>query len=292
MTRKVFIYNDIGTGPNSTSDIKELFTSKDIFSSTPDVLEKNFDFNMDGLSNPVFVVPGGSTTLIGHRLKPQMDKIKIQFKDRYGYVGVCAGAYLGVSDAELFHLHYEPMKENPKASFLCSTNTIKIALDMINDYGAFGAFYPNEKHRFETTKELIPYRVSISSTKTNREFSQLYVAGPAFYPIDDKPRAQVMAYYKNSNQYTLFSNSHSNFNSLPAIICRAPTEKSGGKFLAATHIETCIKNSKLLRFFKQEGLKHNSLQEGEIEILESEQELARGEIELMLKEALSDDYKP
>ncbi|EKD55273.1 MAG: hypothetical protein ACD_60C00019G0003 [uncultured bacterium] len=291
-SRKVFIYQGAGVGPLSTADLNSLFTtSKDIFPSRPDVTLRNFDFNMDDLTDPVFVVPGGSTSLIGNKLKSQMDKVKIHFKENFSYVGICAGAFLGAPDADLFVTTHRLSKENSKkfepAKPFSSTKKLGIALNMIDDYQAFGAFYPDDSHLNAPPKELMPYRVTLSFVQSKRELSQLYIAGPAFIPSEEKQSSEIVATYVNHKNYTLYSNGKYQPNKpLTAIVRKQFEKKQGGIFLAATHIETCVPDSKLLTLFNQNSIKNAALDKEDYDLLIKEQKDTRTQIECLLQESL------
>ena len=139
-TRKVFIYNATGTWPLGVDDLSTLFTtSEKIFPDCqPDVMKCDFNFNMSGLLDPVFVVPGGSSTVqIGMKLKEQIAKIKSHYGNNFGYVGVCAGAFLGASDAELFVTSHKINDKNPDSfeppQNFVSTKKTKLAFNVLEN---------------------------------------------------------------------------------------------------------------------------------------------------------------
>jgi glutamine amidotransferase-like uncharacterized protein len=291
-SRKVFIYNDIGTAQPSVNDLNKLFlTSESIFPSRPDIVMGNFAFNMDGLVDPVFVVPGGSTSAIGLKLKPQIDRIKYHYKKNFSYIGVCAGAYLGAANAELYlttHRLDQLGMGFEEAPYVVSTQNAKIALNMIEDFQAFGAFYPDQSHLGTPRKEVMPYRVSLSLSATQKELSQLYLAGPAFVSRqmpDEKSSTDVVATYVGYRNYTLFKQNTSD-KPLAAIVRTLPEEKIGGKLLAATHIETCIESSELLSIFKSGTSANAALGKETYRLLVEEQEGTRAFVESLLRDTL------
>jgi len=290
-SRKVFIYNAEGTGPLSTADLNELFTTgENIFTNQPDVSLRNFDFNVDGLENPVFVVPGGSTSLIGKKLKPQIDKIKSSLGENFSYVGVCAGAFLGTTDAQLYYTTHELdsiYRTYQPAVFVGSTKTMEMALGMIDGHEAIGAFYPNDSQLGATPKTLMPYHVTLSLTKDNKQLSQLYVAGPGFISCkkdEEKHSSEIVATYVDHRNYTVYGKQK--VDQLAAIIRTSPQEKKGGRFLSATHIETCVEKSKLLNLFKSDGKNNASLNKNEHDLLTKEQKNLKSQVESLLHESL------
>jgi glutamine amidotransferase-like uncharacterized protein len=293
-SRKVFIFNGEGTGPNSTADLNELFsTSGKIFPVRPDVSATHFNFNMDGLSDPVFVVPGGSTSVIGRNLRPAMDKIKNNFGKKFSYVGICAGAYLGTADAELFYTTHKLDKEKQQfepAFFIWSTAQAKAAFNLIDDYKAYGAFYPDNSHLYSLPKDLMPYQVTISLTENNLDLHQFYQSGCLFLPAENHqaPTSEIAAVYANAHQYRFFSKKNLPLPAKPpAIIRQLPTENTGGTFLAGPHIETtCVDNSRLLNLFKESSPKNAALPSTQYNLLVNEKNKAKPYIESLLQETL------
>lgn len=291
-TRKVFIYNGTGASFDSALDLNELLSTDKIFLGRPDVALTDFNFNMDGLSDPVFVVPGGSTSAIGYILAPIMTKIKMKFGDNFSYVGVCAGAYLGAADAELFYTTHKldnKRQEFEPACFIWSTKEQNYAFSIIEDYKAYGAFYPDNTYLYSPAKMLMPYKVDISLSENNVELNQLYVSCPLFLP-DEKhssSRTEVAAVYTNASQYRFFSTQNLPLSSKPAAIVRQlPKENADGKLLAATHIETCVENSRLLHFFKESSENNIALPESQFTLLSDEKKTAKPYIESLLRETL------
>lgn len=291
-SRKVFIYNSAGAAQPSVDDLNTLLTtSETIFPSRPDVVMRDFAFRFDGLSNPVFVVPGGSTSAIGTKSKAEIERIKHHFKDDFSYIGVCAGAYLGAANADLFYTTHKLEQIGmgfEKAPYFYSTQDIEVAFNIIEDYQAFGAFYPDLSHLGTPGKVGMPYRVSVSLSETQKELSQLYLAGPALVshkPPEVKSSTEIVATYVGYRNYTLFRKDKSD-KPLAAIVRTSPEEKIGGKLLAATHIETCVENSALLKLFKSSTPANAALAKEEYELLVKEQQDTRKCIESLLKDTL------
>lgn len=285
-SRKVFIYNGFGTGPLSTEDLHTLFTSETIFPSRPDVTLSEFNFNMTGLTNPVFVVPGGSTLQIAHKLKSPIGAIKSHFKEDFGYIGVCAGAFLGAAEAELYLTTHELDSHSGQFEVLDldPPKKMKIAFNMIENYRAVGSFYPSQCYLGIPPKEFVPYRVSLAFDQTELPLSQLYLQGPAFFSSrlrEEKSCSKVIATYAGYEKYHLFNSHLKPSLGIPAAIVHTPAqEKRGGRLLAATHIETCVKQSKLLAFFKE------NIPEKDYNVLISEQKQAQHCVENLLRDTL------
>ncbi|MBX3708289.1 MAG: hypothetical protein KIT56_04435 [Gammaproteobacteria bacterium] len=293
---KVFIYNAQGADQESVNDLKELFTtSKKIFPHSPDVQENDFNFNLSGLSNPTFVVPGGSSMWIGIAIKPVTDKIKFDLDGNFNYVGICAGAFIGTENAYLSHANHTLNLNSTfnEPSFLYTTQEIKTNLAIISDYEAAGAFYPNDSHINTPQKKMyMPYRVNLSLQHSNQRLEQLYVAGPGFIPLakqSSEQPSEVVATYADRESYTLNYNKTTTktMDSLPAMIRKKPQGKQGGIFLSGTHIETCVKGSKLLKFFETSTKDGASLSKTDYETLENEQDKARDIVESLLGKTLN-----
>jgi hypothetical protein len=136
----------------------------------------------------------------------------------------------------------------------------------------------------------------LKNTQTN--LSQLYVAGCGFEFIshanqdDENCPADIIATYTEGNHYKFFypkTSSQKVIEKMPAIIRRAATSdtKTGGVFLSGTHIETCVRKSKLLKFFSPDGTPDNKkilLNAEDYRILEESQEKTAIEVVSLLKE--------
>jgi glutamine amidotransferase-like uncharacterized protein len=290
MSSKVFIYNAQGASASSAEDLKELFTSENIFVNRPDVQLSDFNFNPSGLNTPTFVVPGGSTTQIGTRVKPQISKIRSTLGDNFNYVGVCAGAFIGTRPADLFFTTHKYSFQNgglEEPVFFLTTEDNKVNLDFITDYKAVGSFYPHDGHKHSTPKTYMPYRVNLSLTENNSKLSQLYVAGPGFIPVNDNGQSSVVATYTDCESYMFpYEKESTKVNHFPAIISSKPSEDKGGVFLSGTHIEACVPNSRFLTFFKT-AEKHNSaLKAEEYDAFVLEQAETRATVESLLSKTL------
>ncbi len=293
-TRKVIIYNGPGTAEISVDDLYTFFiTSEKIFPSRPDVLKDDFDFNLSGLTDPVFVVPGGSTSAIGMRLKPQIDKIKSHFQENFSYVGVCAGAYLGAANADLYVTTYdldETGKKFLEPLYITSTTRVKIACNIIENYRAIGAFYPNNNYLGATLKKRIPYRVSLAMNYSHKELSQLYLEGPGFISDskgEEKTSSDVVATYMGYEKFSLFNTEPTKtIKSLAAIVRTPPQHKIGGKLLVGTHFETCVQGSKLLSFLEKERPCNAALAKEEYALFLKEQKETQTYFESLLSDTV------
>lgn len=285
---KVFIYNGLGTSPYSTDDLKALLTSDNIFSGHPDIQLCDFNFNATGLVKPVFVVPGGcSTSAIGRQLKPKLAAIEEILGKNYHYLGICAGAFIGTSNADLFLTTHK--QDNNSAQlmppmFLVNTKDTDAELNLISDFKAVGSFYPNDSYLRQPPKDYIAYRVNLNLSQSGNKLSQLYVAGPGFVPLKNNHDTEVVASYAERARYTFpYEDYEVSVKQFPAIIRQLPTENQGGVFLSGTHIESCVKNSRMLRFFKQASADNAALNEADYSALKTEQDQTRVVVEQLLR---------
>jgi len=288
MSSKVFIYNAKGASSPSAEDLKELFSSKNIFVKKPDVQLSDFNFDPSGLSTPTFVVPGGSTIALSHYIKPRIDKMRGIIKNDFNYVGICAGAFIGANSADLFHTshQYNDQQESlDEPSFLFTIDE-NMNLNLVTDYKAVGAFYPHDGHKNPAPKkQYMPYRVNLTLAETKEDLPQLYVSGPGFFSTNRRPQSSVVATYADCNTYTFpYEKEKMQINSFPAMISSKPSEGKGGVFLSGTHIETCVPNSKLLTFFKSPGLQNAPLNALDVSALEQAE--ARATVESLLSKSL------
>jgi glutamine amidotransferase-like uncharacterized protein len=293
----VFIYNGIGSAQESVADLNELFTSENIFSCKPDISISDFNFNIAGLAFPTFIVPGGSTTSIGYDLKPTIGNINSQLKGKFNYVGVCAGAFIGTNDAYLFSTKHIPGNNSnydyyglSEPALLHTTKERFANLDLISDYNACGSFYPNNSYAIKSdpSKTYQPYCVNISFSQYNEVLPQLYVAGPGFFPLKKMHKtSEVVASYQDEKSYTFPHSNIMSVNSFPAIIRRKSQSDKGGVFLSGPHIEACVSNSKMLRFFKSSSPQNSALDELDYNRLIDTSQKTLETVESLLKETLS-----
>jgi hypothetical protein len=102
MTKKIFIYEDNYSAYFSIPDLRELFSTTEIFPSKPDIYVGSYDFNTDGLVDPLFVIPGGTTYSMAKEVVPQMSAIRSQIGEKFDFLGICAGGFLATGEADLF----------------------------------------------------------------------------------------------------------------------------------------------------------------------------------------------
>ncbi len=289
MSNKVFIYNGEGTNPESVNDLKELFSSDNIFSTHPDISLCNFKFNPIGLSTPTFVVPGGSTTVIGRFVKPELSRFREIFEEDYNFVGVCAGAFIATENADLFITHkIDNSSTLLPPSYLFSTPALQANINIIDDYQAVGSFYPNDSYLHDQPKCNMPYRVSLLTEK-KQTFSQLYLAGPGFFSSrQTNSQSEVVATYINRDPYVFnYPSEKKEFKQLSAMIRSKPTDsRRGGRFLSGTHIESCVPYSKLLNLFKSDSEKTKALKKNDYEILINERQDTQNFVESLLADTL------
>ena len=287
---KVFIYNGLGASALSADDLQALLTSNTIFSSRPDIKLCDFNFNAAGLSKPLFVVPGGSTSIIGNQLKPKLATIEETLGKHYHYLGICAGAFIGTHNADLFitsHKQDTNGNQHQPPSFFMTTQEVSAELNLLSDFKAIGSFYPNDSYLRQPPKKYMSYRVNVNLSESGEKLAQLYVAGPGFVALNKEgtnQHTEVVASYAERDSYTFpYENSKVSVKQFPAIIRQLPTEKQGGVFLSGTHIESCVKNSAMLGFFKQASTDNAALNDADYRALEAEQDKSRMVVEQWLK---------
>ncbi|GEM_PF-4290171 len=303
---KVFIYKSSFTAQESISDLKELFTSYGIFESV-NVMESDFNFNVDGLNGRdiTFIIPGGQAMGMGMELKPRMEKMKSHFGNQFNYVGICAGAYIAPSEADIFNTNYK-IDQNTKLlaapEYVGHSSDFEADLNIVSEYKAFGPFYPSEQDvDYSPMKgKLIPYCVNLALTNSHCNISQLYVSGCGFESVAsssaDKKTTEAIATYTSENPYKFFypdDRSEKKIQRLSAMISRPANAEthSGGVFLAGTHIEACVKNSRMLSSFsptKKADAKQMLLSKESHKLLEDSQEEAAKVVVTLLK----DTFKP
>jgi glutamine amidotransferase-like uncharacterized protein len=254
---KVFIYSDDSTSSSSAEDLKALLASKTIFGSTPDVTLSDFNFNPSQLTRPVFVVPGAvSSTRVGLALLPKMAKMRAELQEHFDYVGVCAGSFLATQLADYYvTLHdYNVATQNFDNPMLLMDDIKN--LGVVKDYKAVGAFYPNNGYAGQSSVQVVmPYRVTLSLPSLGATLSQLYVSGPAFIQAEEKAApvtsTVVATYADKQTKYPFFTPTQ--FVPAPAAILSQPaTSTQGARFIAGTHIESCVPDSKFLKFFEKD----------------------------------------
>jgi glutamine amidotransferase-like uncharacterized protein len=208
----------------------------------------------------------------------------------FNYLGVCAGAYMGTTTGCVFYDEFkkqpvvlaEPLGASsssskartssfapPTLALRTEAHAQRSNLNFIDDHVAIGPFVPvveTYQDVAEATlhgKQYIPFCVDLE-TSDNQNLPQLYVGGCGLLPTTQKTNTEVIARYPTNNTYqfnysetfSLTQNKASNIvehTSLPAIIFRkreVDRSDRGSVILAGTHIEACVKNSKLLTFFK------------------------------------------
>lgn len=297
----VFIYDGRGVYSESGMDLKELFSTHQIFHH-PVIRECDFNINFDGLnSRPTFVVPGGSAGVIGGTLigaKPEhkaINNIKAKFGDKFNYVGICAGAFIGTDSAEVYNLgsvenSAEDAVQSPKFN---NTSLLDIGMNIgvMPDYKAIGPFYPHGKRANESSTYFVPHRVKLTfQFGTTAIHPQLYVAGPGFVRTNNvtDQRTETVAIYSDQNRYVFFNGQHhkNEIENMPAIIRRIASKKEGGRFLSGTHIESCVPNSKVLSDFMIATNNNAVISEDDLLVLRQTAATTHKTVEALLKETL------
>lgn len=269
----VLIYNGAGSNKKSVDDLQALF-SQNIFPRA-DVRLSDFQHSYSDIDNPTFVVPGGSTLEMANFFSRTHFWLGVNaYIEKYKYVGICAGGFLGPRDAELYNVTQAHQDETglqaPTYSSSLPNPTFKTA-SITNNYKAIGPFYPTGECEKEVTS-FFPYCVSLSFVNSSllgkreepiKEITQLYLQGPGFIALNEaeKKETEVIAYYKTARNIAFFKadEGKKEYADLPAIV--RGHSAHGAWFLAGTHIETCVKNSEMLaELHKVDPEKHALLQ--------------------------------
>jgi glutamine amidotransferase-like uncharacterized protein len=296
-SHKIFIYYDKDSA-QSIDDLNELLSTAEIFPTKSDVRICTFNqINFDGLTNPTFVIPGGNSTLMGGEIAEQMKTIKALFGERFNFLGVCAGGFLGTETADIYQLSYRQivymLYDEPKYNYSYKEHlhlgdqNYDFNLRLVKDYKSVGPFYPNLSFIDTQPQQYMPYCVNVSIGNTDKKLAQLYVAGPAFVPHDAKQDSttQVLARYYAYD--SLMFGKNGTLERYPrdsaAIIAKRATETSGGCMLTATHIEACVKDSKMLKAFETKSEYSPGLFKRDLETLRNQAEETQAEVVKMMK---------
>jgi glutamine amidotransferase-like uncharacterized protein len=298
--RKIFIYqNDRTTSPQSIADIIKLFSMGNVFPVCSDIRLGNFQFNVTGLINPLFVIPGGGTIQMGCDIKTALCRIDWELKKQYDFLGICAGGFLATKTANILLASHERNADgsfqDPRYAYTLESPhlladpkySLPYNLDLITDHKAVGPFYPNNQHLSSQTEQFTPYLTKLRLSDS-RIFSQLYVAGPAFIPPEfpeEKPSSQVVATYADNSYYKFFQqNGVQRFHFSPAaIISKKATATQGACLITGTHIEACVPDSKMLEAFRKRDYLIAPLDEKSFSQLETEREDTQKIVEEMLR---------
>ena len=272
---KIFIYNGANTGENSRQDARQLFECEDIFNKRPDVVLSDFNENFSGLNpiqdNPTLVIPGGAAIFMGIDMLESGQKAKIQdlISQGFHFVGICAGAYLATTNSDIFntrHVYHSIENTFSDPEFQMSSRIEQFSFNICSSHSALGPFYPNKDYDDYPNKtelklkNLLPFNVTLSLNETSQKISQLFVGGCGFESqaipdrIDKKLPYEIVATYADRENYS-FSYSDleqkKTIHNFAAMIRKkaGSQPKDGGVFLSGTHIEACVKDSKLLNYF-------------------------------------------
>jgi len=260
MTEVVLIYNGSGVGPKSRDDLKTLFEAYNIYSSA-DVRVTNFSDNLEGLDpkQTTIVLPGGAVYGMGCSLRDHKAKIKDFFDRGCNGVFICAGAYLATNNADIYRNVYTQKNAHEFNPLPYEFNIPEMNLNIISDYKAMGPFIPNDAyHALPPTVNLSynirkPYCVMLWDEGLGVPFNEIYAGGPGFKPLSAQAeeRYEVLATYCDRSSYSFFQPKKpvETIRDMPAMI-RA---KDRGLFLSATHIETCVEDSQLLKLMQDGG---------------------------------------
>ena len=136
----------------------------------------------------------------------------------------------------------------------------------------------------------MPYSLPIAFNQSKRPLPLLYLHGPALFLSGDAKASgeEVVATFVEGENYKK-SNSHFSAladKPLAAIVRKLPTEKSGGKLLSCVHIEACVPNSSVLKFFQYKTPQSPALKKEEYDLLVSEQKETREQVETLLRDTL------
>lgn len=289
---KVFIYNGLGTSGESASDLKQLLENDSLSIGHPDVTFSDYNFNSSGLNayKTTFVIPGGSTTIIGSVLKNKFQGFNESIGAHYDYIGICAGGFAGVTDAELFIPSHKirPDYQYEDPMYFASTRDANANISLSTDYKAIGPFYPTAKiSEIKANKLFVPHAVELNLMGTVHPLTALYVSGPAFTTSSSQTMNYVIADYQLDHPVTFKFNKNKteHYTKLHSIVCSQRTEQHGMRLFSGVHLEASVENSKLLKVFDQEGPKHARLEADEYEKLIKTQPESHATAETILRKA-------
>ncbi len=296
MTKKIFIYEDKYSAEYSLPDLKTLFSTTEIFSSRPDIsFYGSYTFNMDGLVDPLFVIPGGLTYMMVSGGVAQMSLIRAKLGDKFDYLGICAGGMLATGAADLFTTNHQwdPHKVVQNPSYIGTLEDYSTVprgrpcnVNLFPDFKAIGAFYPNySRFMVNTTKSFVPYRVTLDLSG-GRKLDQLYILGPAFIPTDTttEEKSEIVATYEgHSHVFEYAPTVRKFFDYPPAIVAKRATETRGARMITGTHIETCVKGSVLLGMCEKDNDITVGLPSDDFKKLVEQQEDTQKEVVGMLR---------
>jgi glutamine amidotransferase-like uncharacterized protein len=284
-SHKIFIYYDKNSA-QSIDDLNELLSTAEIFPTKSDVRVSTF------------VIPGGNSTMMGDEIAAQMKTIKALFGERFNFLGVCAGGLLGAETADIYKLNYRQIvyglydlpsyNYSYKERLYLGDQNFDFNLRLEKDYKAVGPFYPNTSFLDTQTQQYMPYCVNVSIGNTDKKLAQLYVAGPAFVPQDYEKQdstTQVLAKYNAYTSIILSKNGtlERHPRDSAAIIATRATETRGGCMLTGTHIEACVKDSKMLKGFETKETYSPGLFKRDLETLRNQREETQAEVVKMMK---------
>ena len=297
----VFIYDGPGSDPICRKDAYELFEAHGIF-ERPNVCFSNFQHIRNQRLNPsetLMVYPGGTAMAMGDDEYNASVEARELFSQGAHGAGFCAGGFYIPDEHRLYsatHRVIDVMRDDELTSTLsppqnsAGNSQYFNSLKLCEDYAAIGPFYPDPEYYLSrlhqndpdcTPKTLLnagnrkPYVTSLTFNN-NSVLNAIYVGGPAFIPKTEGT-TQVVAHYPERDY--LFHDkvspvdptiSQHTFRLPAAIISRRPypTTGRGGLFLSGPHVEACVPNSGIHRFFTTRGAGRISLSDEKIALLE------------------------
>jgi glutamine amidotransferase-like uncharacterized protein len=265
-SHKVFIYNGNGASQESVEDLVTLLSTKTIFPDGVDISRSDFNSqSFYGLSHPTFVVPGGSAITIAAYIADPLTEIESIFSYQFNYIGICAGAFIGTTNADIFDISKQP------ASFALTTRDAGFENGILDTFKAVGPFAPCAENP-RPSLFFTPYRVTLSIG--SQQQSQLYIDGPGFIPTRPTSSSEeVLATYNNQPAYTFhYPREIKSCPKLAAIVRKLPDNHHGSVLLSGVHIEANVPDSQLFHFFSHNrNPKYGALTETDQATLKSEQ---------------------
>ncbi len=257
MSKKTFLFfNGDGTDPTCTADLKHLLelTGSDSTVRLLDIANTN----LDGLSkkdNPIIVIPPGSSSLIASSLSTT-DHLKLRLSQNWGYLGICAGAYIAARDSHWFNCNYNKMISNyGKANYMCSLSDIGFknsGYNVIQNSDSYGPFFPNDSFKSDKSKSKsneVPYLTTINVSGT--DFYQLYINGCGFALDTGDHNHDLVGYYADKASYSFFNDDNTLYKTIEpmaSLVAKTSSKDRGAYLVSGTHLEAAVPGSKLLDY--------------------------------------------
>jgi glutamine amidotransferase-like uncharacterized protein len=207
---------------------------------------------------------------MGTPLKKIFDtKVRPAMGENFDYLGVCAGGFAGTSDGEIFNLSTNGVYHTPTS--YKSLRKEEANCGMISDYRALGPFHPTYGYESRGPNQYVPYIIKLKLKNSTVELPQLYINGPGFAANGLSPTTKVVANYSIGATFK-YEHGEVEHPRLAAMISAPAEQNHGARFLAGTHIEACVPNSKMLSLFWHETPRSEALSYAEVKAFRDERE--------------------